>query len=153
MNGMLDWRLLGLRFVTVASLSLVLIIPPAILFPKMVGPPGRPVDLTLCLGLVVLASPFVVQIVVSVVPFCWREILLEILKSSAACSIVSFLLCSTDIRFPVVEVPTPHLLSRLLRLDGEFSYDADVFEIWLGIFALMLFTSFGLRRLFQSRAS
>ena len=128
-----------LQSILAAGLGLIVIVPPILFFPNMIGNPGHPIDVTGYLVAVVIAFPIVVLIAFGVLPIGGRRIALDILKVVALCSFVSLLICYLDARFPVIEIPIPHLLSRMLSLDGEFAYDADVFEIWSELFCLWVF--------------
>ena len=59
----------------------------------------------------------------------------------AATSLGASILLGLDVRIPVIEIPTPHVLAPLLQVDGEYAYDADVFEIYceLWLFVAVLF--------------
>ena len=48
----------------------------------------------------------------------------------AAIGTVATFLLGLDIRFPKIEIPTPHVLASALGVDGESAYDADIFEIY-----------------------
>lgn len=66
-----------------------------------------------------------------------RSLLLKRLAFFALISIAASEILRLDIQFPVYEIPTPHVLTPLLRADGEEAYDADVFEIYCEIWVFV----------------
>lgn len=122
-------------------LSALAVLPAAIGFPTRIGRPGNQHDITfLLIGVVLL-------FVLGVLTFAFQQsedgqkCLLRTMARLAGISLGASVLLGLDVRIPVIEVPTPHVLAPLLQVDGEYAYDADVFEIycelWLAVTALL----------------
>lgn len=117
----------------IAVLSVLTILPAAVGFPTRIGRPGSQHDITfLLIGIVLLFA-------LGVLAFAFqqsedtRKSVLRMMARLAAISLGASVLLGLDVRVPVIEIPTPHVLAPLLQVDGEYAYDADVFEIYCEI--------------------
>jgi hypothetical protein len=124
----------------IAVLSALTVLPVVIGFPTRIGRPGSQHDITfLLIGIVLLFD-------LGMLAFAFkksadaRKCVLRTMARLAAISLSASILLGLDVRIPVIEIPTPHVLAPLLQVDGEYAYDADVFEIycelWLFVAAL-----------------
>jgi len=106
------------------------ILPFAVWFPARVGTPGEPHDSAVVVVGVMAASVIAMASIASQLRGSARIRLLRNVVVIAAISTVASFLLGLDIRFPKVEIPTPHVLATALGVDGESAYEADVFEIY-----------------------
>ncbi len=121
------------------ALSAIALLPFAMGFPSIVGSPGQGMDISV----VLLILPLVVGAIAAAIGGRMKALRRrDLLKNAALAAGISFaasLLLKLDVRFPLIEIPTPHLLVRRLGVDGESAYDADVFEIYCEIWLVVAF--------------
>lgn len=120
----------------IVVLGIVAILPVVFGFPPTIGPPpGHDITFVL-LAIVVLFAVWLMALAIRT-PDEGRSLLLKRLAFFALISIAASEILRLDIQFPVYEIPTPHVLTPLLRADGEEAYDADVFEIYCEIWVFV----------------
>ena len=98
-------------------------------FPDRVGPPPG-LDTTMVRLILLLVFSTATVVFAMQRPYQARLASLKLFAALAVIGLIAAELLRLDIRFPVVEIPTPHVLVSLLRLDGGPAYDADVLEIY-----------------------
>src|SRR5580693_1488466 len=108
---MAKWNLDGNRTdwfqsVSIALLSFFVVLPPAVLFPKTVGVPSQPVDITLYLLLIVIIFPASIAIIFHISEGRKKEFIGYVFLLGGICSVVAFLFCCIDIRLPIIYVPS-----------------------------------------------
>jgi hypothetical protein len=126
--------------------------PFCVWFPASVGGPGKSHDVTYAVVGVMIMIVIATALVASQRQDNARVRLLRNLAVAAVISTVASFLLGLDIRYPILDLPIPHVLAPALGVDGEFAYDADVFELfcemWLcvaavtGAVALVLYNLF-----------
>jgi hypothetical protein len=132
-------------------LAMWAIFPFFVWFPASVGAPGESHDVTCAVVVVMVVIVIAMASVASQKQDGARIRLLRNLAVMAVIGTVASFLLGLDIRYPTLDVPTPHVLAPALGVDGESAYDADVFEIyceiWLCVAAVTGAVAFVLRNL------
>jgi hypothetical protein len=120
---------LGLLFI----LTTLVLLPAAVEFPGVIGPFSNQI----------VTGPYVISTIivfdVAVLFVAWlqsgrvTENISRIMAKLAVVSVLAGCALSVDERYSVIDIPIPHLLGAWLRVDGQYAYEADVFEIYCAI--------------------
>ena len=124
---------LGILFI----LATLFLLPAAVAFPGIVG----------LFSNQIVTGPYIVGVVavfdIAVLVVAWLQgdhVTSKLLRVMAKLTIVSLLaafVLGFDERYSVMDIPNPHMLGGWLGVDGQYAYEADIFEIYCEIWVVL----------------
>jgi hypothetical protein len=123
----------------VTGFTLVAIFPGAVGFPTKIGPPDNALDVRVFTWVSVFFIVTLTGVMAARIADSKKINLLMTVGRLAIVSLLSSLFMWLDVNDPFIELPTPHFIARVFLMDGQFAYEADVFEIYCEIWITIMF--------------